>query len=111
MDQRFTVVIQALENLAQDKCKYREEEHSATQTCDKRARTLVEYSEISTKTSVESPEEQKELSHQLRDDNFIENSSDTRRYGISDEKEFQEECIIPVQQNLADEIQQLFSGR
>ena len=38
------------------------------------------------------------------------NSSDTRNYGISDEEEFQEECIICDQQNLADEIQKLCFG-
>ena len=41
---------------------------------------------------------------------FVENSSDTRHYGINDEEEFQEECIIPDQQNLAHEIQELCSG-
>ena len=61
-------------------------------------------------TLVENPEEQQKSSHQVSDDNFIENSSDRRHYGISDEEEFQEECIIPDQQNLADEIQELCSG-
>ena len=59
---------------------------------------------------VESPEEQQESSHQVSDGNFIESSSDTRHYDISDEEEFQEECMIPNQQNLADEIQELCSG-
>ena len=62
------------------------------------------------RTSVENPEEQKKSSHQVSDDNFIDNSSDMRRYGISDEEEFQEECIIPDQQNLPDEIQELCLG-
>ena len=110
MDQRFTVMMQALENLTQEKRKYREGEHVAAQTCRKRARTFVECPQVRVRTSVESPEEQQESSHQVSDDNFIENSSDTRHYGISDEEEFQEECIIPDQQNLADEIQELCSG-
>ena len=42
MDQRFTVMMQALENLTQEKRKYREGEHVAAQTCLKRARTSVE---------------------------------------------------------------------
>ena len=59
---------------------------------------------------VESPEEQQESSHQVSDGNFIESSSDTRHYDISDGEEFQEQCMIPNQQNLADEIQELCSG-
>ena len=35
MDQRFTVMMQALENLTQDKRKCRKEEHIAAQTCQK----------------------------------------------------------------------------
>ena len=66
--------------------------------------------QISARTSVESPEEYKELSHQVRDNGFIESSSNTRRCDISEKKEFQEQCIIPDQQNMADEIQQLCSG-
>ena len=38
MDQRFAVMMEALENLTQDKRKYREGEHLAAQTCQKRAR-------------------------------------------------------------------------
>ena len=109
MDQRFTVMMKVLKNLTQDKRKYKEGEHVAAQTCRKRARTSVECSQVRTRTSVESPEEQQQSSHQLSDENFIENSSDMRHYGISDEEEFQEECIIPDQQNLADEIQELCS--
>ena len=60
--------------------------------------------------SQKSPEEQQKSSHQVNDEKFIQNSSDTRHYGISHEEEFQEECIIPGQQNLADEIQELCSG-
>ena len=96
MDQRFTVMMEALKNLTQDKRKYRAGEAIAVQTCRKRPRT-----------SVESPEGQQETSHQLVDDNFHENSSDTRHYGISDEEEFQDECIIPDQQNLDHETQEL----
>ena len=110
MDQRFTVMMEALKNLLQDKRKYREGEPIAAQTCRKRARTSVECQQVRARTSVESPEEQQETSHQVSDDNFVENSSGTRHYGISDEEEFQEECIIPDQQNLAHEIQELCSG-
>ena len=67
------------------------------------ARTSVECQQVRAKTSVESREEQQETSHQVTDDNFV-------YYGISDEEEFQEECIIPDQQNLAHEIQELCSG-
>ena len=41
MDQRFTVMMEALKNLTQDKRKYREGEPAAVQTCQKRARTSV----------------------------------------------------------------------
>ena len=37
------------------------------------------------RTSLANPEEQQKSSHRVSDDNFIENSSDMRRYGISDE--------------------------
>ena len=46
----------------------------------------------------------------MSNDSFVENSSDTRPYDISDKEEFQEQCIIPDQQNLAHEIQELCSG-
>ena len=70
---------------------------------------MVECQQVRARTSVESQEEQQETSLQVSDDNFVENSSDTRHYGINDEEEFQEECIIPDQQNLAHEIQELCS--
>ena len=103
-------MMQALDNLTQDRRKYRKGDHVAAQTCQKRARTSVECPQVRAKTSVESPGEQQESSHQVIDDNFIENSSDRTHYGISDEEEFQEEYIIPDQKNLADEIRELFSG-
>ena len=65
MDQRFTVMMQALENLTQDKRKYREGEHVAAQTSRKRARTSVESPQVRARTLVESPEEQQESSHQV----------------------------------------------
>ena len=46
MDQRFTVMTEALKNLTQDKRKYREGEHVAAQTCQKRARTSVECQQV-----------------------------------------------------------------
>ena len=39
MNQRFTVIIQALDNLTQDKHNYIKGDHVAAQTCQKRART------------------------------------------------------------------------
>ena len=110
MDQRFTVMMEALKNLTQDKRKYREGKHIAAQTCQKWTRTSVECPQVVARTSVESPEEQQESSHQVSDDNFVENSSDTWHYGVSDEEEFQEESIILDQQNLAHENQELCSG-
>ena len=110
MDQRFTVMMEVLKCLTQDKHKYREGEHVAAQTCRKSARTSVECPQVTVRTSVESPEEQQETSHQVGDNNFVENSSDTTHYGMSDEEELQEQCIIPDQQKLAHEIQELFSG-
>ena len=92
-------MMEALKDLTQDKCKYREGEHVAAQTCRKRVRT-----------SVERPEKQQGTSHQVSDDNFVENFSDKRCYGISDEEAFQREHIIPDQQNLAHEIQELCSS-
>lgn len=41
---------------------------------------------------------------------MTENSSDTRYYDISDEEKFQEESIIPDQQNLMEGVQELCSG-
>ena len=103
-------MIEELKNLTQGKCKYRGGQHVAAQTCLKRPRTSVECQQVRARTLVESSEEQQETSHQVSDDNFVENSSDTWHYGISDEEEFQEECIIPYQQNLAHDIQDLCSG-
>ena len=45
-----------------------------------------------------------ESNHQVND---YENSSATRSFGMSDEEDSQEECIIPDQQNLAEETQEL----
>ena len=53
MDQRFTVMMQALENLTQEKCKHIEGEHVAAQTCRKRARTFVECPQVRARTLVE----------------------------------------------------------
>ena len=102
-------MMEALKNLT-DKRKYREGEHVFAQTCRKKARTSVECQQVRARTSAEIPEEQQETSHQVSDDNFVENFSDTRHYGISDEEKFQEECTIPDQQNLAHEIQELCLG-
>ena len=110
MNQKFTVMMQALKNLTRDKRKYREGEHVAAQTCQKRARTSAECPQVRARTSVESAEEQQQSSHQVSNENFTKSSSDTTHYGISVEEEFQEECIIPDQQNLADEIPELCSG-
>ena len=71
---------------------------------------MAECPQVRARILVDSPKEQQEISHQVSDDDFVENSSDTRHYGINDEEEFQEECIIPDQQNLAHEIQELCSG-
>ena len=49
--------MQALENLTEDKCKYKEEEHVAAQTCQKRARTSVECPHVMARNLVESPGE------------------------------------------------------
>ena len=62
MNQRFTVMMQALENLTQEKCKYREGELVAAQTCRMRARTFVECPQVRARTLVKSPEEQQESS-------------------------------------------------
>ena len=63
MDQKFTVMMEALKDLTQDKCKYREGEHVAAQTCRKRARTSVECLQVRVRTSVERPEKQQGTSH------------------------------------------------
>ena len=68
MDQRFTVMMQALENPTADKRKYKEEEPVAAQICRKGARTSVECPQVRARTSVENTEEQQESSHQLSDD-------------------------------------------
>ena len=65
MDQRFTVMMEAMKNLSQDKCEYREGEHIAAQTCPKRTRTSAECPHVRARTLVDSPEEQQESSHQV----------------------------------------------
>ena len=110
MDQRFTVMMEALKNLTQDKRKYWEGKHVAAQTCQKGTRTSVECPQVKARNSVESPEEQQESSHQISDGNFVENFSDMRHYGISEKEEFQEESIISDQRNLAHENQELCPG-
>ena len=65
MDQMFTVMMEALKNLTQDKHKCREGEHVAAQTSWKRARTSAECPQVRARTLVESPEEQQEASHQV----------------------------------------------
>ena len=86
MDQRFIVMMQALENLSQDKRKYREREHAAAQTCRKRVRKSVECPQARARTSTESPEDQQESSHQVSDDNFIENSSSAPKIPHSEQE-------------------------
>ena len=103
-------MMEALKNLTQDKRKYREGKHVAAQTCQKGTRTSVECPQVKARNSVESPEEQQESSHQISDDNFVENFSDMRHYGISEKEEFQEESIISDQRNLAHENQELCPG-
>ena len=103
-------MMEALKNLTQDKRKYREGKQVAAQICQKGTRTSVECPQVKARTSVESPEEQQESSHQVSDDNFVENFSDMRYYGISEKEEFQEESIIPDQHNLAHENQELCPG-
>ena len=72
MDQRFTVMMEAMKNLSQDKCEYREGEHIAAQTCQKRARTSAECPHVRARTLVRRAAGIKSPS----DDNFVENSSD-----------------------------------
>ena len=57
IDEIFTVMMQVLKNLAEDKRRYREEEHVAAQTCRKSATTLVECAQVRARTLVESAEE------------------------------------------------------
>ena len=74
-------------------------------TSSKRARASAAGPKRRVRTSDESSPltEQLESNHQVSDD---ESSSAARAFGMSDE-DLQEECIIPNQQNLAEEIQEL----
>ena len=74
-------------------------------TSSKRVRASAASPKRRVRTSDESSPltEQLESNHQVIDD---ESSSAARAFGMSDE-DLQEECIIPNQQNLAEEIQEL----
>lgn len=71
---------------------------------------MVESPQVRIRASVGSPKEQQESGYQVSNDNLTENSSDTRYYDISDEEKFQEESIIPDQQNPMEGVQELCSG-
>ena len=96
----------AIKTLEQfEKCKYDEQEHVLASTSSKRVRASAESPKRRFRTSVENPPtEQGESNHQVSD---AENSSAKRLFGMSDEEDPQEECIILDQQNLAEEIQKL----
>ena len=87
------MLIKTMERL--EKRKYDEQEHVFASVSSKRR----------VRTSFENPPiEQGESNHQVRED---ENSFAARPFGMSDEEDSQEECIIPDQQNLKEEIQEL----
>ena len=88
-----------------EKRKYDEQEHVFASVSSKRAGASVESPKRRVRTSFENPPiEQGESNHQVRED---ENSFAARPFGMSDEEDSQEECIIPDQQNLKEEIQEL----
>ena len=100
---QFSMLIKTMEWL--EKRKYDEQEHVLASTSSKRAEASVERSKGRVWTSFENPPtEQGESNHQVRED---ENSFAARPFGMSDEEDSQEECIIPDQQNLTEEIQEL----
>ena len=85
--------------------RYDEQEHVLASTYRKRAGASAETPTRRVRTSVENPPtEQGESNPQVSDN---ENSSATSPFGMSDEEDSQEECIIPDQQNLTEEIQKL----
>ena len=104
VESKFSMAMKTLERF--EKCKYDEQEHVLASTSSKRVRASAESPKRRFRTSAENPPtEQGESNHQVSN---AENSSAKRPFGMSDEEEdSQEECIIPDQQNLAEEIQKL----
>ena len=88
-----------------EKRKYDKQEHVLALTSRKRARASAESLKHRVRTSLENPPaEPGKSNHHVSDD---EDSSATRPFGMSNKEDSQEECIIPDQQNLAEEIQEL----
>ena len=95
MEERFQTLLNALNNISADnKRKNMNETESSSR---KRARTSVECPDPQ-------QDNEEDNQHQVSFDDY---SSDTRPYGESDEENDQEDNIVPDQQNLAEDIQQL----
>ena len=67
------------------------------------AKILVEFSPAQG-SSVECSTEQRQVSNQ-----FSHRTSDTRPYGINEKESMCEECVVPVPENIEDEIKLLWS--
>ena len=68
------------------------------------AKILVEFPPAQG-SSVECSTEQRQVSNQ-----FSHRTSDTRPYGINKKESMSEECVVPVPENIEDEIKLLWSG-
>ena len=84
-----------------EKCKYDEQEQVIASTSSKRARASAEDPPRRFRTRPTN------RTRGIKSPSDDENSSATRPLGRSDEEDSQEECIIPDQQNLAEEIRKI----
>ena len=88
-----------------EKCKYDDQAHVPVFTYSKKARASAQSPKHRVRTSFKHPPTDPGVSnHQVSDDKI---SFATRLFDMSDVQDFQEECIILDQQNLAKEIQGL----
>ena len=104
-ESKFSMLMKTLEHF--EKRKYDEQEHVLASTPSKNARASAESPKCRIRMSVENPPptEQVESKPQLSDN---KNSFVTGLFGMSDEEDSPvEECIIPDQQNLPEETQEL----
>ena len=91
VESKFSMLMKTLERF--EKRKYDEQEHVLASTSRKRVRASAESPKRRVRTSVKNPLTEKgESNHQVSDD---ENSSSISPFGMSDEEDSQEECIIP----------------
>ena len=102
-------MMQALENLALDKRNYSLEKRNTLLH-----KPVTKGPELRLSAHMYGPEpwlrvqkEQQESNHQVSDDNFIENSLDTRQYDINDEEEFPRNSFLMLHSRSAKSLADL----